>query len=124
MKEKVYIVSGPEFGPLEGHNLIIIKALYGLRTSGLRWHERLANCLRDMRFEPCKIEPDIWMRPCGEGHYEYIAVYVDDLLIASKDPKAIIDVLTSKHSFKLLVFLALPNLSTVFSIQQLPKNFH
>ena len=54
-----------------------------------------------MGFEPCKMEPDIWMRPCGEDHYEYIAVYVDDLLIASKDPKAIIDVLTNKYSFKL-----------------------
>ena len=27
-KEKVYVVAGPEFGPLEGHKLIIIKALY------------------------------------------------------------------------------------------------
>ena len=56
-----------------------------------------------MGFEPCKMEPDIWMRPCGEDYYEHIAVYVDDLLIASKDPKAIIDVLTNKHSFKLKV---------------------
>jgi hypothetical protein len=28
--EKVYIVAGPEFGELEGHILIIRKALYGL----------------------------------------------------------------------------------------------
>jgi len=38
-QEKVYIIAGPEFGHLEGHVLIIFKALYGLRTSGLRWHE-------------------------------------------------------------------------------------
>ena len=38
-KEKVYIIAGPEFGELEGHLLIIVKALYGLRSSGLRWHE-------------------------------------------------------------------------------------
>ena len=43
--EKVYIIAGPEFGKLEGHILIIQKALYGLRTSGVRWHERLADCL-------------------------------------------------------------------------------
>ena len=29
-KERVYIVASPEFGPLEGHTLIIYKALYGL----------------------------------------------------------------------------------------------
>ena len=33
-QEKVYIIAGPEFGELEGHMLIIFKALYGLRTSG------------------------------------------------------------------------------------------
>jgi hypothetical protein len=37
-KEKVYIIGGPEFGPLEGHTLLVDKALYGLRSSGLRWH--------------------------------------------------------------------------------------
>ena len=37
--EKVYIIAGQEFGALHGHVLIIHKALYGLRTSGLRWHE-------------------------------------------------------------------------------------
>ena len=35
-KEKVYIVSGKEFGDREGHILFIIKAQYGLRTSGVR----------------------------------------------------------------------------------------
>jgi hypothetical protein len=44
-KERVYIHAGPEFGDREGHTLVIFKALYGLRTSGLRWHERFADCL-------------------------------------------------------------------------------
>jgi hypothetical protein len=34
MKAKVYIVTGPEFGEMEGHTLIIFKALYGLQSSG------------------------------------------------------------------------------------------
>ncbi len=38
-QEKVYIIAGPEFAELEGHMLIIFKALCGLRTSGLHWHE-------------------------------------------------------------------------------------
>jgi hypothetical protein len=57
--EKLYIVAGPEFGELKGHMLIISKALYGLRTSGLRWHKQFSQCLREMGFEPCKTEPDI-----------------------------------------------------------------
>jgi hypothetical protein len=49
---------------------------------------------------PCKAEPDIWMRPVDD-HYEYIATYVDDLAISSKDPKAITDTLMNKYNFKL-----------------------
>ena len=61
-KEKVFIIGGPEFGALEGHTLIIFKALYGLRTSGLCWHQRFADVLRSIDFVPCKSETDIWMR--------------------------------------------------------------
>ena len=35
-QEKVYIRAGPEFGEREGHFLLIIKALCGLKSSGLR----------------------------------------------------------------------------------------
>jgi len=99
-QEKVYIIAGPEFGELEGHTLIIFKALYGLRTSGLHWHECFANCLRDMGFYPCKAEPDIWMRQNG-NIYEYIGVYMDDIAAAAKNPKAITDLLQDKYQFKL-----------------------
>ena len=34
--EKVCIIAGPEFGDREGHTLIIVKALYGLRNSRKR----------------------------------------------------------------------------------------
>ena len=86
MQEKVFIIVGPEFGELEGHTLIIFKALYGLRTSGLCWHECFANCLRDMGFTPCKAKPDIWMQQNGKI-YEYIGIYMDDVAAAAKDPK-------------------------------------
>ncbi|KAL7491253.1 hypothetical protein ACHAWT_000649 [Skeletonema menzelii] len=128
-KEKVYVIGGPELHELQDHVLIIVKALYGLKSSGLRWHERFADVLRDMGFIPCVAEPDIWMRamdsegnvikdkakmrdtrsftyekpvPMEDGsYYEYIAVYTDDLTIASKDPEAIISALTGKYKFKL-----------------------
>jgi hypothetical protein len=70
-KERVYIFAGRESGELEGHSLAIFKVLYGLQTKGLRWHERFADCLRDMGFTPSKAEPDIWMRPNGDA-YEYL----------------------------------------------------
>ena len=81
-KEKVYIIAGPEFGSLEGHTLVMNKALYGLRSSGLRWHEQLADSLRDIGFIATKAEDDIWFRRNGH-HYKYIASYVDDLCIVA-----------------------------------------
>jgi hypothetical protein len=87
--EKVFIIAGPEFGELEGHTLVIFKALYGLRSSGLRWSDKFSVCLRAMGFFPSLADPCIWMRQVGD-HYEYIAVYIDDLAIASKDPAEII----------------------------------
>ena len=33
-KEKVCFVAGKDFGDLEGHTMIVIKALYGLKSSG------------------------------------------------------------------------------------------
>jgi Reverse transcriptase (RNA-dependent DNA polymerase) len=96
--EKVYIIAGPKFGDREGHILVISKALYGLRSSGARWQDRFADCIRDLGFFPCKAEPDIWMRK-KNNQYKYIAVYVDDLAIAMKNPKEFTDVLENKHKF-------------------------
>jgi hypothetical protein len=99
-KEKVCIVAGPDFGELEGHTLVINKALYGLRTSGARFHEKLADTLRDMGFKPCKADPDLWMRPQTD-HYEYICVYVDDLMVMMKEPQPFFDLLINKYNYKL-----------------------
>jgi hypothetical protein len=41
-----------------------------LRSSGIRWHERFADTLRDMGFTLSKADPDIWMRKNGDI-YEY-----------------------------------------------------
>ena len=98
--ERVCIIAGPEFGELEGHSLLIVRALYGLKFSGVSWHTRLAQVLSDMGFFPCPMDPDVWMRDMG-NYYEYIGTYVDDLCIASKDPERILGLLTSDCKFQL-----------------------
>jgi hypothetical protein len=98
--KKLVIDSGPEFGEMEGHILILSRALYRLWTSGLCWHDHFSQYLCKMGFTPSKAEPEIWM--WHDGNYnEYIAAYVDDLVIGSKDPKSITDTLTSTYRFKL-----------------------
>ena len=100
-KEKICFTAGAEFGELAGHTMLIVRALYGLKGSGKSWHDKLFDVLTDFGFSPSKAEPDIWMRGQGD-HYEYVASYVDDLLISSKNPQAIIDMLQAPpNNFKL-----------------------
>jgi hypothetical protein len=95
------MIAGPEFGEeLDGHVLVISRALYGLRTSGTRWHERFAETLRLEGFAPCRADPDLWMRDAGDV-YEYICVYVDDLLVMMKKPQEFMDRLMKVHDYKL-----------------------
>jgi Reverse transcriptase (RNA-dependent DNA polymerase) len=61
---------------------------YSQLVCGLCWHQRFTDLLRSLGFKQCKSEGDILMRLNGDA-YEYIVVYVDDLLIAAKDPLAI-----------------------------------
>ena len=61
-KEKLYVVAGPEFEELEGHIVVIYKALYGLKSSGLRWAQRIHDIMLDMGFSPCKADPCVWLR--------------------------------------------------------------
>ena len=46
MQEKVYFIAGPEFGDKEEQVLVLVRALYGLRSSSARWWEHLAEKLR------------------------------------------------------------------------------
>jgi hypothetical protein len=99
-KEKVYIVGGCEFGSFEGHSLVIDCAMYGLRSSGLCWHHWFSDVLRSMAFTPSKAKADIWTQE-NDGLYKYIAVYVDEFLIAARDPNSNVQTLHEKHNFKL-----------------------
>ena len=87
--EKLCIIAGPELKELQGHFLTMVKALYGTHSGGARWHDRLFDILQELSFKPSQVDHDVWTRPEPGGTcYEYLAVYVDDLAIAAKDPQA------------------------------------
>ena len=89
-KEKLYIVAGPEFGPeLEGKKLIVQGNWYGLRSAAATYHQVASGVLKKMGFRPTRVDPDLWIRKKGD-HYEYLAIYVDDILAWGKKPLDII----------------------------------
>ena len=101
-QEKVYFIAGAEFGHHAGTTYIIEKALYGLCSSGLRFHERLSNVLQGFDFTQSHVDLDMWIHDAGNS-WEYIVVYVDDIIVAMKDPKSFFDELQDpeKVSFKM-----------------------
>jgi len=87
-REKVYTMAGPEFGPeLEGKSVLIVRALYGLKSSGAAWRSHLANTFQSLGYISCVADPDVLyhpaVKPDGFPYYEYVLVYVDDLLVLS-----------------------------------------
>ena len=100
-KEKLYVVAGPEFEELEGHILVIYKALYGRKSSGLRWSQKIHDIMLDMGFSLFKADPCVRLRKATcATKYEYVAIYVDDLLIACTCASEFIHTLKKKHNQK------------------------
>ena len=100
--EKLCIIAGPELKELQGHFLTMVKALYGTHSGGARWHDRLFDILQELSFKPSQVDHDVWTRPEPGGTcYEYLAVYVDDLAIAAKDPQAFYNELKKRYNLKL-----------------------
>ena len=100
IKEKIYIIAGPEFGPeLAGRVLITVRSLYGLRASAARFHEHLTVNLRKLGFHPSKADPNLFYKDMGD-HYECLASYVDDILVWSRDPMRTMNLLMAKYTMK------------------------
>ena len=81
--------------------LLYTKQHSNTRSGGACSHDKLFDILHQIGFKPSKADPDIWMKSSkDDNHYEYNAVYVDDLAICMKDPKAFCDTLKEKYKLK------------------------
>ena len=93
--EKIYTVLGDEFGADSGKTAIIVRALYGLKSSGAAFRKHLADCMTSMNYKPCLADPDLWMkaevRANGDKYYSYILNYVDDILVVHDDARSVLD---------------------------------
>jgi hypothetical protein len=103
--EKVHTTAGLEFGPEhKGTILQIVRALYGLKSSGKSWHQHLSKSMLSLGFLPCKADGDVWMRkatkPDGFRYWEYVLCYVDDILTVSHDPQSIMKQIKAIYRLK------------------------
>jgi len=104
--EKIYYRAGLEWGAhMKGTVCVIVRALYGLKSSANAWRTHFCTMLqKKMGFTYSYADNDFWMkvetRPNGSTYYAYILVYVDDVLIISDTPSQYMDQLKSEYYVK------------------------
>ena len=90
--EKIIFTCGTAFGSEhKGKTAVVVRALYGWRSSGSAFCNHLASCMEALNYLPCRADPNVWMRKArksnGTEYYEYMLLYVDDCLDISETPK-------------------------------------
>ena len=85
--------------------MIIARALYGLTSSEASFRAFLVEHVEfGMGFRSSIADLDKWIRPAteedGEEYYEYILLYVDDVLLVSNDTNYTIKQVQEKFTFK------------------------
>ena len=106
LKEEVYLKQpkGYERHDDDGTPLacLLHKSIYGLKQAGRRWWQHLHAQLTKIGFESTTSEPCLYLRKESNSAC-FIAVYVDDIIVAAPTPKIIEDIgsaLSIQYSIK------------------------
>ena len=83
LKEKIYMKQPEGFSDGTAQLCRLIKTLYGLKQSGREWNNKLNSKLHNIGFERLQSDPCIYIRKTNR--IEIITVWVDDLLLFTKD---------------------------------------
>jgi preprotein translocase subunit Sss1 len=84
---------------------VILRALYGLKSSGYAWRCFLRDTIiNTLKFEPTYADPDACWRlakkPNGEEYYELLLVYVDNILLVSNEGGKVMDQLAEIYDLR------------------------
>ena len=101
----MWTVLGTEFGIDEGKSVVIVQALYSLKSDGASFGNHFADCMMRMGYEPCHADSDLWLklmtRPDqGIKGYSYILCYVDDTLFIHHESNSMLQCLDKYFKLK------------------------
>ena len=92
-KKRIWAKASNKFGADEGKSMTIVKALYGLKSSGTAWRNLLPSSIKEMDFTSLKADPDLYywaqVKKNRENYRDCLLVYVDGILCVSEDMKPI-----------------------------------
>ena len=89
----------------KGKTVVIVRALYGLKSAGNAWRHHFANFIRNtLGYSPTIADPDVYRKvqtkPDGSKYYSYLIVYVDEILCIHHKPEKIMDLISSTFRLK------------------------
>ena len=96
---------GPEFGEDAGTKSIVVRALYGLKSSRAAFRNHLEDCMHHLGFLTCPSDQDIWMKPMirhggGFNYYAYVLIYVDDFMFIHNDADSLLRMIDKYFKLK------------------------
>ena len=61
-REHIWFVAGPECGDLQGTPCKLVRALYGLKSSGAAWQAMFSALITgSINFKPTRADPDVYI---------------------------------------------------------------
>ncbi|KAH9751443.1 hypothetical protein KPL71_014298 [Citrus sinensis] len=87
LEEEIYMIQpcGFRVAGKENHVCRLIKSLYGLKQSPRQWYKRFDQFIQGQKFTRSEHDHYVYFRRLLDGAFIYLLLYVDDMLIASKN---------------------------------------
>ncbi|KAH9753759.1 hypothetical protein KPL71_015193 [Citrus sinensis] len=87
LEEEIYMIQpcGFKVAGKENHVCRLIKSLYGLKQSPMQWYKRFDQFIQGQKFTRSEHDHCVYFRRLLNGAFIYLLLYVDDILIASKN---------------------------------------
>lgn len=106
-KEKVHSTTcAMLFGDInKGKTVVIVRALYGLKSAGNSWQHHFVNYIRNvLGYSPTVSDPDMYRKVQtklnGFKYYSYLIVYVDDILCIHHHPDKVMKQMSNTFRLK------------------------
>ena len=87
LKEEIYMTQPEGFKVAGKENLVckLEKSLYGLKQSPRQWYKRFDKFMLGQKYTKSKYDHCVYLRKLQDGSFIYLLLYVDDMLIASRN---------------------------------------
>ncbi|KAE8694724.1 hypothetical protein F3Y22_tig00110777pilonHSYRG00394 [Hibiscus syriacus] len=87
LEEQIYMGQPEGFTQLGNEHLVcrLKKSLYGLKQSPRQWYKRFDSYMNKIGYKRCEYDCCIYVKSLDDGSFIFLLLYVDDMLIVSKN---------------------------------------